>query len=151
MQLITPDISRRQEAAVAGGSFGKRILLIRPCGRGLARPAREATFAAQASSRCSVWHDRRISAGQEFAAEIDRHIETDDIILLLVSADFLASDYCYDIEMTRAMERHEAGDAIDARYPSRLRLARRSLWKAECHTTGRQANHAVSRPRPGSA
>ncbi|MCP3392344.1 hypothetical protein NLM27_26705 [Bradyrhizobium sp. CCGB12] len=82
---------------------------------------------------------------------MDRHIETDDIILLLVSADFLASDYCYDIEMTRAMERHEAGDAIDARYPSRLRLARRSLWKAECHTTGRQANHAVSRPRPGSA
>ncbi|WP_445219746.1 toll/interleukin-1 receptor domain-containing protein [Bradyrhizobium sp. Pa8] len=59
-----------------------------------------------------VWHDRRIGAGQEFAAVIDRHIETDDIILLLVSADFLASDYCYDIEMTRAMERHEAGDAI---------------------------------------
>ncbi|MCC8968927.1 toll/interleukin-1 receptor domain-containing protein [Bradyrhizobium sp. Cham227] len=59
-----------------------------------------------------VWHDRRIGAGQEFAAEIDQHIETDDIILLLVSADFLASDYCYDIEMKRAMERHEAGEAI---------------------------------------
>ncbi|WP_439408522.1 toll/interleukin-1 receptor domain-containing protein [Bradyrhizobium sp. DASA03076] len=59
-----------------------------------------------------VWHDRRIDAGQDFAAEIDRHIETDDIILLLVSSDFLASDYCYDIEMKRAMDRHDAGEAI---------------------------------------
>jgi hypothetical protein len=32
-----------------------------------------------------TWHDRRIEAGQDFAAEIDRHIETDDIILLLVN------------------------------------------------------------------
>jgi hypothetical protein len=59
-----------------------------------------------------VWHDRRIGPGQDFAAEIDRHVETDDIILLLVSADFLASDYCYEIEMKRAMERHAAGEAI---------------------------------------
>jgi hypothetical protein len=59
-----------------------------------------------------VWHDRRIGAGQEFALEIDRHVESDDIILLLVSPDFLASDYCYNIEMRRAMERHEAGEAI---------------------------------------
>jgi hypothetical protein len=59
-----------------------------------------------------VWHDRRIGAGQDFAKEIDQHVETDDIILLLVSADFLASDYCYDKEMKRAMARHEAGDAI---------------------------------------
>jgi hypothetical protein len=59
-----------------------------------------------------VWHDRRISAGQDFASEIDNHVETDDIFLLLVSADFLASDYCYDKEMKRAMERHEAGEAI---------------------------------------
>ncbi|WP_234683522.1 toll/interleukin-1 receptor domain-containing protein [Bradyrhizobium monzae] len=59
-----------------------------------------------------VWHDRRIGAGQDFAAEIDRHIETDDIILLLVSSDFLASDYCYESEMKRAMDRHDAGEAI---------------------------------------
>jgi hypothetical protein len=59
-----------------------------------------------------VWHDRRIGAGQDFGHEIDRHVETDDIILLLVSADFLASDYCYDKEMSRAMERHEADEAI---------------------------------------
>ena len=33
------------------------------------------------------------------------------MILLLVSADFMGSDYCYDIEMTRALERHEANEA----------------------------------------
>ncbi len=59
-----------------------------------------------------VWHDRRIGAGQEVDKAIDEHVNSDDIILLLVSADFLASNYCYEIEMNRAMERHEAGEAI---------------------------------------
>ena len=59
-----------------------------------------------------AWHDRRIGAGEDFADAIDRHVESDDIILLLVSPDFLASDYCYDREMTRAMERQERGQAI---------------------------------------
>ena len=56
-----------------------------------------------------TWHDRRIGAGTEWAGAIDRELEAADIILLLVSADFLASDYIYDIELKRAMERHEAG------------------------------------------
>ncbi len=58
-----------------------------------------------------TWHDRRIGAGGDFGREISSHLEDADIILLLVSSDFLASDYCYDIEMKRAMERHERGDA----------------------------------------
>lgn len=58
-----------------------------------------------------AWHDRRIGAGGELAREISQNLETADVILLLVSADFLASDYCYDIEMKRAMERHAAGEA----------------------------------------
>jgi TIR domain len=57
------------------------------------------------------WHDRQIPPGTEWAGVIDTHLQTAAIILLLVSADFLASDYCYDIEMQRAMERHEAGEA----------------------------------------
>ena len=59
-----------------------------------------------------TWHDRRIGAGQEIDLTIDEHINTDDIILLLVSPDFISSRYCYEIEMTRAMERHQAGEAI---------------------------------------
>lgn len=59
-----------------------------------------------------AWHDRRIGAGQNIDQAIDKHIDTDDVILLLVSPDFIASDYCYNIEMTRALERHAAGEAI---------------------------------------
>ena len=57
------------------------------------------------------WHDRRISAGTEWAGQIDHYLESSQIILLLISADFMASDYCYDKEMKRALERHEAGEA----------------------------------------
>ena len=59
-----------------------------------------------------TWHDRRIGAGQEIDQLIDDHIEHDEIILLLVSPDFIASDYCYNMEMTRALERHAAGGAV---------------------------------------
>ncbi len=59
----------------------------------------------------SEWYDRQILAGDEWAHDIDEHLETAWIILLLISPDFLASDYCYDIEMRRALERHSRGEA----------------------------------------
>jgi hypothetical protein len=59
----------------------------------------------------SLWHDREIAAGAEWRQEIDTHINSAQIILVLVSPDFVASDYCYDREMKRALERHEHGDA----------------------------------------
>jgi hypothetical protein len=58
-----------------------------------------------------VWHDRRINAGDEFDASISGNLEAADVILLLVSPDFLASRYCYDVEVGRAMERHQSGAA----------------------------------------
>ncbi|WP_043698338.1 toll/interleukin-1 receptor domain-containing protein [Luteibacter sp. 9133] len=60
----------------------------------------------------ATWHDRRIGAGENIHHAIDERINHDDIILLLVSPDFLASTYCYDIEVKRAMERHRAEEAI---------------------------------------
>jgi len=57
------------------------------------------------------WHDRRIGAGEVFEKAIDSRLESAHIILLLISPDFLASDYCYDIEMKRALERHSTGEA----------------------------------------
>lgn len=57
------------------------------------------------------WHDRNINAGEEWAEAIDDNLNTADIILLLISADFLASRYCYEIEMKQAMARHESGEA----------------------------------------
>ncbi len=58
-----------------------------------------------------TWHDRRIVAGDEFDGQISERLESADIILLLVSPYFLASNYCYDVELTRAMERHDNGAA----------------------------------------
>jgi tetratricopeptide (TPR) repeat protein len=58
-----------------------------------------------------VWYDRDIDAGGEWEREIDTHLNNAQLILLLVSPDFMASQYCYDIEMRRAMERHRAGVA----------------------------------------
>lgn len=57
------------------------------------------------------WHDRKIGPGREWEGEIDAHLNTAQIILPLISPGFLASDYCYDVEMKRAMERHEAREA----------------------------------------
>jgi CheY-like chemotaxis protein len=57
------------------------------------------------------WHDRQIGVGTEWNRQIHDALNSADVILLLVSADFLASDYCYDIEMKRALELHEAGTA----------------------------------------
>lgn len=57
------------------------------------------------------WYDRNISEGEKFAAEIAEHLNSAQIILLLVSSDFINSDYCYGIEMERALERREAGEA----------------------------------------
>jgi len=59
----------------------------------------------------ATWHDRQIAAGEEWKGEIDENLERAEIVLLLVSAAFVASDYCYDVEMTRALERHESGEA----------------------------------------
>jgi hypothetical protein len=60
----------------------------------------------------SAWHDRRINAGNDFEEQISSEIESSQIILLLISANFLASDYCFDREMTRALEKHEEGSAV---------------------------------------
>jgi TIR domain len=57
------------------------------------------------------WHDRKILPGREWAGDIDENLEKADVILLLVTADFLASDYCFKNEAARALERHEAGAA----------------------------------------
>lgn len=58
-----------------------------------------------------VWYDHEILAGSDIDCEISEKLESSDLILLLVSPDFLASDYCTNKEMSRALERHHSGDA----------------------------------------
>jgi AAA domain-containing protein/TIR domain-containing protein len=57
------------------------------------------------------WHQRHMLAGSIVRTELDEHLDRADLILLLVSPDFLASDECWGAQMKRALERHEAGSA----------------------------------------
>jgi len=65
--------------------------------------------ALERSGQVITWHDRKILPGTEWKNEISNQLDTSDIILLLVSPNFIQSDYCYSIEMQRALERHRGG------------------------------------------
>jgi hypothetical protein len=58
------------------------------------------------------WHDRRIGAGREWEGAIDSHLKNAQIILFLVTANLLASDYVYDVELKQAMARHNENKAV---------------------------------------
>ncbi len=58
-----------------------------------------------------TWYDGEITAGEERSPELLHQLETAGVVLLLISPDFIASDFCWRDEMTRALERHEAGEA----------------------------------------
>src|SRR5216683_602270 len=58
-----------------------------------------------------IWYDRDISAGTEWETEIKQRLNAAQIVLLLVSPDFMDSDYCYSIEMKKALERRARGEA----------------------------------------
>jgi ribosomal protein L40E len=58
------------------------------------------------------WHDNKISPGEEWEQETTVHLNKADIILLLISPDFMASEYCYSAQMACALERHEKGEAL---------------------------------------
>lgn len=63
------------------------------------------------AKRISTWYDLDLPPGTEWESVLRNELDTADIILLLVSADFLKSKYCYGIELKRALERHNAGEA----------------------------------------
>jgi tetratricopeptide (TPR) repeat protein len=65
----------------------------------------------KATGVITEWHDRNINAGTDWEKQINQHLDSADIILLLISSDFLASRYCYSIEMDRALERERARKA----------------------------------------
>src|SRR5260221_14272811 len=59
----------------------------------------------------TIWHDRKIVPGIDWSHEIDDYLNKASVVLLLISSDFFASDYCYQIEMDRALERHRLSEA----------------------------------------
>ena len=98
------------------------------------------------SKLIAEWHDRMIDAGGDWRGEIDKHLASADIVLLLVSADFLASDYCWGEEMVKALSRHQLGEArvipvISAPVGGR---ARRSAACRSCRKMGSRSANAGS-------
>jgi TIR domain len=63
----------------------------------------------QRQQKILAWHDLAIEPGAEWDVAIKQQLEAAEIILLLISPRFLASDYCYSLEMQREIERHDAG------------------------------------------
>jgi hypothetical protein len=61
-------------------------------------------------NRIEEWYDRDIKPGTDWHEEISSRLDSADLILLLVSADFLASDYCFGVEIDRAMDRLKGGE-----------------------------------------
>jgi TIR domain-containing protein len=59
------------------------------------------------NGRIAVWDYGHISPGTEWKQEMNRHLDEAEMILLLISDSFLATDYCYQVQMQRAMKRHE--------------------------------------------
>jgi len=59
----------------------------------------------------SVWHYGDLLPGAQWEREIERELNTADIILLLISPAFMASDYCWSKEMHWAIARHSTGEA----------------------------------------
>jgi len=59
----------------------------------------------------TTWHKRQVTAGSDWQVELDQHLNTASLILLLISPDFLASDYQYGVELQRAVQRHDANEA----------------------------------------
>lgn len=70
------------------------------------------------------WHDRKISAGDQWDMAIADALAGADIVLLLVSIDFINSRYCYDVEMESALDRERRGEVVVIPV-----IARNCMWK----------------------
>ena len=94
------------------------------------------------------WHDRQVDSGTEWEGQIHEHLNSAQVILLLVSSDFLASDYCYKIELKRAwsaMRRATRWSSRSSRGPAIRRNA--PFARLQALPTDGQANRHVARSR----
>ncbi|HXI23151.1 MAG TPA: toll/interleukin-1 receptor domain-containing protein [Pyrinomonadaceae bacterium] len=66
----------------------------------------------QSQGVITTWHGRLIKPGEDWSTTIDEHLNSATVILLLVSADFIASAYCNGVEVKRALERHAERTAL---------------------------------------
>jgi len=100
--------------------------------------------------RLVEWYDRKIEPGLQWESVISDKLGSADLILLLVSADFLASDYCFGVEMEIAMQRVKNREAKGVPV-----LLKPCLWKeshfSELQLLPREAKPVTSWPSPEEA
>lgn len=61
-------------------------------------------------NKITIWYDKNLQAGDEWNPEIKKQLQEANIILLMVSPDFIATDYIWDVEIKKAIERHDKGE-----------------------------------------
>ncbi|MBN8682297.1 MAG: toll/interleukin-1 receptor domain-containing protein [Chitinophagales bacterium] len=93
------------------------------------------------SGKLSIWHDERILPGDKWDTEIRKNLNEADIIVLLVSSDFLSSEYIDQVEFKLALERHRQGKAIMVPV-----IARPCLWEEEATIVSLQALPREGKP-----
>ena len=73
---------------------------------------RLATYLAplKQQNKIEEWYDRRIEPGQNWEKEITDRLDSANLFILLVTGDFLASDYCFGVEVERALARLKKGE-----------------------------------------
>jgi internalin A len=117
VRLARTDPNRRQGAVEVFISFSHRDEALRA----------ELDTHLKLLRRLSIldtWSDRCITAGDDWRGQIHDAMERANLILFLVSAEFIASDYCWDVEMKRALDRADQGEAVIVPI-----IARTCLWK----------------------
>lgn len=73
---------------------------------------REHLAALRRSGCIQMWSDHDISVGEKWNQKISEALEDADVVLMLISPSFIASDYCFEMEMTRTLELAELGQVI---------------------------------------
>ena len=103
--------------------------------------------ALKRSGDSSSWHDRQIQAGTQWQQEIETHLTSASLILLLISPDFIYSDAC-DVEMQKALALHHAGRARALPNPAAPgRLGSEPSCRSAALACGWQAHHDLAQSR----
>ena len=104
MSLTLPPIPKQPEPIEVFLSYSHK-------NKALVERLRKHLTSLEQENKISGWYDRNMTGGIAFDEEVKKHLESAGIILLLVSEDFMASDYINSVELKRAMERHEDKNA----------------------------------------
>ena len=93
--------------------------------------------------KLATWSGRLIGAGEPLDETISEALEAADIVLMMVSADFIASEYCYGVEMRAGLEGHAAETKRDPDHRRRLPVAGCSVCSAQGSSGGREADSKI--------